>query len=122
MKIAFSLVLFAFMSSFANGQRTAVKQNTVTGIVSVASGKKVTQNSNAKRAFVNFKDTQNKRYSIYTDDNGEYKINLHPGTYEVYAVKDRGCVFCIEYFNNEFVVPENETIKLHIVLRFIGEG
>ena len=122
MKLVSGLILFALMPLFANGQTTTLEKSTVAGIVTVTSGKKGTPNSNAKRAFVLFTDAQNKKYSIYTDDNGEYKIDLDPGKYEVYAAKEQRCIFCIEYFNKEFVVPGNQKTKLDIVLRFISEG
>ena len=105
-----------------NGQTVPVKKSTVSGVVIIASGKKDIPNPVAKRAFVHFKGAENNKYSIYTDDDGKYKIDLVPGKYEVYAALDPKCVYCIEYFNNEFVVPEDGAVNLDIVLRFIGEG
>ena len=117
--IVFFLVLMVLI---VNGQTATVKKSTVSGVVTIASGKKDVPNPVANRAYVHFKGAENNRYSIYTDDNGKYKIDLAPGVYEVYAAINPKCVYCIEYFNNEFVVPEDGAVTLDILLRFTGEG
>jgi len=122
MKLVATVFFLALMALIINGQTAPVKKSTVRGVATIASSKKDIPNAVAKRAFVHFKGAENNKYSIYTDDNGKYKIDLAPGKYAVYAAKNPKCVYCIEYFNNEFVVPEDGAVTLDIVLRFISEG
>ncbi len=114
-----------------NGALTTIvsesaKLVTIKGTVKIASaaydkkGRLVHSERTISGAPIHLKRSTMVEFFTTSDAEGNYKIAVPAGNYNVYATAAPGCFMCAEYFGN--VVGDNDPTVLNIKLLFYGEG